>query len=64
MELCDCKDWLDLKSNNANVFQWDPAYGWVLYWVELTDEEGFTQVHRYGVPIVFCPMCGRKLQTP
>lgn len=64
MNFCSCDDWLDLKKNNANLFQWDPSYGWVLYWVELTSEQGYTQVHRYAIPIEFCPMCGNKLKKP
>jgi len=63
-DFCGCKDWDNLKNNNSHVFQWDPVYGWVLYWVELTSEEGYTQIHRYGVPIKFCPMCGKKLKLP
>lgn len=63
-EFCNCEDWEDLKNNNSNVFKTDPAYGWVLHWVELTDENGYTQVHRYGIPISFCPMCGRQLENP
>ena len=62
-ELCNCKDWKELKRNNSSIFQWDSTYGWVLSWVELTDEKGFTQVHRYGVSINFCPMCGCNLQN-
>ena len=62
-EFCDCKSWEDLKSNNTNLFKWDPTYGWVLYWIELTEESGYTQIHHYGVPIAFCPMCGKQLKT-
>ena len=62
--MCNCKDWEALKHGNSNVFQWDSTYGWVLHWIELTDETGFTQVHRYGVPIKFCPMCGACLKNP
>jgi hypothetical protein len=62
-KFCNCTDWEDLKKNNTNIFQWDPAYGWVLHWIELTEETGYTQVHRYGIPIKFCPMCGKKLKN-
>jgi hypothetical protein len=63
-ELCNCKDWKELKRNKANIFRWDPTYGWVLSWIELSDETSFTQVHRYGVSINFCPMCGKHLKNP
>lgn len=61
-DFCNCEDWYDLSRNNTTLFKWDPAYGWVLHWVELTDEKGFTQIHRYGISINFCPMCGKKLK--
>lgn len=63
-DFCNCEDWKNLKSNNSRIFQKDPTYGWVLHWIELTEEEGYTQVHRYGIGISYCPMCGRKLNTP
>lgn len=61
MDFCSCDDWKFLKKNNHKVFRQDPAYGWVLQWIELTEEEGYTQVHRLGVEINYCPMCGKKL---
>ena len=60
-DFCTCQDWQALKNNNNNLFQIDPAYGWVLHWLELTEECLYTQVHRYGIPIRFCPFCGKKL---
>lgn len=60
-DFCTCNDWKDLKRNNSSLFKKDPTYGWILNWIELTNEDGYTQVHRYGVSIHFCPMCGRKL---
>jgi len=63
-EFCNCSGWLDLNKNNYNIFQWDPTYGWILHWIELTEEEGYTQVHRYGIPIKFCPMCSKSLKNP
>jgi len=62
-KFCNCSNWKDLKDNNSTVFQLDPTYGWVLCWIELTEEEGYSQVHRYGVPINFCPMCGATLKN-
>lgn len=58
---CDCKEWKELSLQNKSIFQLDSVYGWVLHWIELTEEKGYTQAHRYGVPIKFCPMCGKKL---
>ena len=63
MTPCDCDAWEQLEKQNRHLFQWDSVYGWVLNWVELTDEQGYTQVHMYGVPIVYCPMCGKKLNN-
>ena len=62
MTSCNCEAWKTLENQNKQLLQWDPTYGWVLNWIELTDEEGYTQVHRYGVPVSFCPMCGNKLK--
>lgn len=62
-DFCTCEDWEDLK-NNSTVFKQDPTYGWVLSWIELSEEKGYTQAHRYGIPINFCPMCGKQLSTP
>jgi hypothetical protein len=61
-EFCICDDWVYLKSNHPDLFKWDPPYGWVIKWIELTDEKKYTQVHRYGIGIKFCPMCGRELK--
>lgn len=61
--MCNCEDWKILKHNNSDIFKWDPAYGWILHWIELTEEPGFTQVHKYGMPIKFCPLCGSNLKN-
>ncbi len=62
--MCNCEDWETLKKcSNPNIFQLDPAYGWILHWIELTEEPGFTQVHKYGIPIKFCPLCGSDLKN-
>ena len=55
-DLCTC-NWKKYK----NLIQEDPTYGWVLSWIELTEEEGYTKVHRFGLPIKYCPICGCKL---
>ena len=62
-DFCSCVGLKDLKENNTKLFKWDPTYGWVLHWIELTEEIGYTQVHNYGIPIAFCPMCGKKLKN-
>lgn len=59
--LCDCKDFIKLLDQDRKMFIEDPIYGVVLLWTELTEEKGYTQVHRYGIPISFCPMCGKLL---
>jgi len=59
---CDCKDFTKLLDQGRKIFVEDPTYGTVLSWMELTEEKGYTQVHRYGIPISFCPMCGKLLK--
>lgn len=60
---CDCKDSSELLKNFSNTFVWHPPYGWVLSLIDLTEEKGYTQVHRYGVVIYYCPICGKKLKS-
>jgi len=59
-DFCDCDDYKALKNNNQDLFKWHPSYGWVLSWIELTNEKGYTQIHKYGITTNFCPMCGKK----
>jgi hypothetical protein len=63
-EFCTCNDWLYLKGNHPELFKWETeyGYGWILKWIELSKEKTHTQVHRYGISIKFCPMCGRELE--
>lgn len=63
-DFCVCKDWHSLKDSSPNVFKWDLAYGWLITWIELTDEKDHTQIHNYGISINYCPMCGKKLEEP
>lgn len=63
-DFCTCSGWKELKKNNSSIIKEDPVYGWVLSWIELTEDEGYTQVHRYGISINFCPMCGKKIKAP
>ena len=60
-EFCTCSEWARLKDNDRSIIKFDPVYGWILTWIELTEDGGYTQVHRYGVSIKFCPMCGNKI---
>lgn len=60
-DFCFCEGYKTLKEQDRSLFGWDPNYGWVLSWIELTEDFGYTQVHRYGVKIEYCPMCGRSL---
>lgn len=61
---CNCKDFINLQAQGRELFIEDSTYGWILSWIELTEEKGYTQVHRYGIPIKFCPMCGKLLKEP
>lgn len=60
-DFCVCEDYNSLKNNNRDLFRWYPPYGWILFWIELTDEEGYTKVHEYGISLKFCPMCGEEI---
>ena len=62
MDLCKCGDLRMLRNNNRDLFIWDKKYGWMLKWIELTDEPGYTQAHRYAISISFCPFCGKKIK--
>jgi hypothetical protein len=63
MKYCNCEDEDSVFKNYPELFKWIPPYGWVINWVELTEEKGYTQVHRYALPILYCPLCGGKLKT-
>lgn len=62
-EFCTCEEWQSLKENHNELFKWIDGYGWVLTWIELTDEKTYTQKHIYGLGIKYCPMCGKKLEN-
>jgi len=59
---CVCHDWTNIKDSNPSIFKWDDTYGWLITWIELTDEKDHTQIHNYGVSIKHCPMCGLGLE--
>ncbi len=62
IDFCDCKEWKNLVGS-YDFIAWEPPYGWVMKWIEITKEKGYSQVHRYGIPIEFCPKCGKELQN-
>lgn len=59
-EFCDCNEWRYVV-DSYDLFIWEPTYGWVLKWTELTKEKGYSKAHRYGITVEFCPKCGKKL---
>lgn len=62
---CDCENWKSNVRNYDEVFAWISKYNrWYILWVKLSENEGFTQVNRYAIPISFCPCCGKKLKDP
>ena len=61
MNFCSCKEWKSIKDAHGGLFAWQPPYGWVLSWVEVTQEKGYSYLHRYGIKVNFCPMCGKPL---
>jgi len=61
MTFCNCDEWQNLKEAYPELFVWHPPYGWIMSWVSVTKESGFSHLHRYGIPIKFCPICGSKL---
>jgi len=62
MDFCECEDWEALRDQNRTLFAWDPRYGWIIKWTEITKEKGYSQAHTYGISIKYCPMCGKKLK--
>ena len=58
--ICDCPDFKNIVKNHS-VFKQDEVYGWLISWLNLTEEKGYTQVHKYGIGISFCPFCGNVL---
>lgn len=61
-DFCECDDWKGLKKDHPELFKWSSPYGWIISWVELTNEKTYTQIHRYGININYCPMCGKELE--
>lgn len=61
-DFCRCKDWQELVES-YDLFEWSPPYGWIIKWLEVTKEKGYSQIHRYGIPIQYCPKCGKRLES-
>lgn len=59
---CDCPDWKDISIKNPDLFRWDNDYGWVLSWIELDKRKNHSNIHRYGLSIHYCPLCGKELE--
>jgi len=64
MTFCDCVEWKNLYESHREVFKYQPPYGWIIVWLEVTEEKGYNMLHRYGIKINFCPFCGKKLFEP
>ena len=58
---CDCQDWQKVVHDHNELFQQHPSYGWIITWLELTNEGPHHQAHHYGIKIQHCPFCGSKL---
>jgi len=58
---CDCPSWKKASKDHEHLFRKLPDYGWTLVWLELSKESSHHQVHHYGIPIEYCPFCGKKL---
>jgi hypothetical protein len=57
-----CKD-MQLILDNYDVIMHDPEYGWVLKWIEITNERNNNKrINEYGITIKYCPLCGKKLK--
>ena len=59
--MCECDEFLSVGENHPTLFMDNDDYGWLIHWVELTKERGYTQIHNYGVVIQYCPFCGKKI---
>jgi hypothetical protein len=62
MDFCDCEDWKTLSEQNRTLFVYDERYGWIIRWIEISKEKGYSQAHTYGININHCPMCGKRLK--
>jgi len=62
---CECEQWNFYVTHYHETFYWNSkAKGWYVQWVNLSTREGYTQVSRYAIPMIFCPLCGGILNEP
>jgi len=63
--VCNCETWKYYSRNYNETFYWnEERNNWYVAWVHLSEKEGYTQVSRYAIPIVYCPLCGGQLKIP
>ena len=63
-EFCNCEEWKKYVRNYSEVFHYNEELGqWYILWTHLSDQGGYTQVSRYAIPIMSCPLCGFKLKS-
>lgn len=63
--LCECDRWDFYVTHYHETFYWHPkAKNWYVGWINLAEQDGFTQVSRYAIPMSYCPLCGGKLREP
>ncbi|RLD64792.1 MAG: hypothetical protein DRI84_08175 [Bacteroidetes bacterium] len=60
-EFCTCTEFKNICEDHPTLFKLDDSYGWIVKWIELTQEDGYTKVHTYGISIKHCPLCGKEL---
>lgn len=61
MSYC-CNDFYEFVNNNEFVKE-DAVYGTLLVFKDLIKKDNYYKIHRYGVQINYCPMCGSKLRA-
>lgn len=63
--LCECDRWEFYTTHYHETFYWhSKAKKWYVGWIHLAEQDGFTQVSRYAIPMSYCPLCGGRLQDP
>jgi len=58
---CDCNNANVAIKSKPDLITLDKEYGWVLSWINITEEKGYSQIHNYAIPIQYCPFCGKSL---
>ena len=59
-----CEDFKNVLIDHPFLFQKYSNYGTIIAWIEISDEGTFHKTHTYGIPILFCPFCGKNLKEP